>query len=79
MSVYTAHMVRSHNKQLTPGIVLMGLQMTYNYCASQKKRKKEKDREEMRREKDISIPFIKTYYFVFYGIVILSISNFVIA
>lgn len=48
-------------------------------CITKKKRKKEKDREVMRREKDISIPFIKTYYFVFYGIVILSISNFVIA
>lgn len=32
-----------------------------------------------KREKDISISFIKTYYFVFYGIVILSMSNFVIA
>lgn len=44
-----------------------------------KKGEKERDREGMRREKDISIPFIKTYYFVFYGIVILSMSNFVIA
>lgn len=48
------------------------------YCAD-KKREKENDREGMRQEKDISIPFIKTYYLVFYGIVILSMSNFLIA
>lgn len=33
--------------------------------------------ERMRLETDISTPFIKTYYFACYGIVILSMSNFV--
>ena len=42
-------------------------------------KKRKRDREGIRQEKDISIHFIKTYYFVFYGIVILSMSNFVIA